>query len=79
MHLLGYIDRANAPGLRVFFGFVLLLVIAAGIYLYRNRTALFDHKGNDGDSYASGNLRMWMMILIWIHAVLITALMIYEV
>ena len=31
------------------------------------------------DSYASANLRMWMVILIWIHSVIITAIMIFEV
>ncbi len=31
------------------------------------------------DSAASANLRMWMIILVWVHAVVLTALMIYEV
>lgn len=79
MDLLAYINKANAAGLKVFFSFLLLLVIGAGIYLYRSRNALFSHKGNEGDTYASGNLRMWMVILVWIHALVITALMIFEV
>jgi hypothetical protein len=65
--------------LKIFFSFVLQLELIAGFYAVRNRKALFDHKGNEDDTYASANLRMWMVILIWIHAVIITALMIYEV
>ena len=65
--------------LKIFFSFVLILVLAAGFYAVRNRKQLFDHKGNEDDTYASANLRMWMVILIWIHAAIVTALMIYEV
>jgi hypothetical protein len=65
--------------LKIFFSFVLILVLAAGFYAVHNRKQLFDHKGNEDDTYASGNLRMWMVILIWIHAAIVTALMIYEV
>jgi hypothetical protein len=72
-------EKANSAGLKVFFSFLLLLVLSAGFYIIRNRNAFFGHKGNEGDTYASGQLRMWMVILIWIHAVVITALMIYEV
>jgi hypothetical protein len=65
--------------LKIFFSFLLLLELIAGFYSVRHRKELFDHKGNEDDTYASANLRMWMVILIWIHAVIITALMIYEV
>lgn len=70
---------ANATALRVFFTFLLILVLAAGFYIFRNRNAFFGHHGAEGDSYASANLRMWLIILVWIHAVIITTLMIFEV
>ena len=70
---------ANAAGLRVFFGILLLLVLSAGFYIIRNRKKFFGYHGAEGDTYASANLRMWLVILVWVHAVLITALMIFEV
>ena len=66
-------------GLKVFFGVLEVLIIAAGVYIYRNREKFFGYKGGEGDTYASANLRMIMVVLIWIHAVIITALMIYEI
>ena len=66
-------------GLKVFFAFLELLIIGAGIYIFRQRKKLFGYKGEAGDTYASANLRMIMVVLVWIHAVIITALMIYEV
>ena len=70
---------ANAAGLRVFFSMLLLLVLGAGFYMFRNRKKFFGHVGGEGDTYASANLRMWLVILVWIHAVVITTLMIFEV
>jgi hypothetical protein len=69
----------SGPELKVFFGVVLLLLIGAGIYMFRNRRKFFGYTGDSSDSYASANLRMWMVILIWIHSVIITAIMIFEV
>ena len=69
----------SVVGLKVFFSILELLIIAAGVYIYRNRTKFFGYKGVEGDTYASANLRMIMVVLVWIHAVIITALMIYEV
>ncbi len=79
MDWLAYASKANAMGLKVFFGILLVAVIAAGIVILRGRKTLFAHKGKEGDSYASANLRMWLVILVWIHAVVITAIMIFEV
>ena len=70
---------ANATVLRLFFSVLLVLVLAAGFYILRNRKKFFAHSGDTSDSYASANLRMWLIILVWIHAVIITALMIFEV
>ncbi len=71
--------KGNAIGLKVFFGVLFLLVFSAGLYIIRKRKTFFGYRGNEGDSYASANLRMWLVILVWIHAVIITALMIFEV
>lgn len=69
----------SALGLQLFFGVLELIIIGAGIYIFRCRKKLFAYKGEEGDTYASANLRMAMVVLVWIHAVVITALMIYEV
>lgn len=66
-------------GLKVFFALLEVLIIAAGFYMYRHRKKFFGYKGEEGDTYASANLRMIMVVLVWIHAVIITALMIFEV
>jgi hypothetical protein len=65
--------------LKGFFGVTFLLLVSAAIYLIRNRKPVFGYKGDPGDSYASANLRMWMVILILIHAIVITGIMILEV
>ena len=68
----------SVVGLKIFFAFLELLLIAAGIYIFRQRKKLFSYKGEENDTYASANLRMIMVVLVWVHAVIITALMIYE-
>lgn len=70
---------AGSAGLRVFFGFLLLLVLGAGFYMYRHRKQFFGYHGEEGDTYASANLRMWLVILVWLHAAVITTIMIFEV
>jgi hypothetical protein len=76
---LAYANKANAVGLKIFFGFLLVLILAAGVYILRHRKKFFGYRADSSDTYASANLRMWLVILVWIHAVVITALMIYEV
>lgn len=76
------LTRSNpdaAVGLRLFFAFLEVLIISAGIYMFRNRKKFFGYKGEEGDTYASANLRMIMVVLVWIHATILTALMIFEV
>ncbi len=70
---------ANAAGLRVFFGILLFSLLCGGFYIIRNRKKFFGYKADASDTYASANLRMWLIILVWIHAVAITTLMIFEV
>jgi hypothetical protein len=69
----------SAIPLKIFFTLLEVLIIGAGIYMFRNRKTFFAYKGGEGDTYASANLRMAMVVLIWIHAVIVTALMIFEV
>ena len=69
----------HSPALKGFFGVAFILLITAAIYLIRNRKKFFGYHGDPGDTYASANLRMWMIILILIHAIVITGIMILEV
>ena len=69
----------HSPELKGFFSVMLLLLVTAAIYMVRNRKRFFSHTGDPGDTYASANLRMWMVILILIHAIVITTIMIFEV
>jgi hypothetical protein len=68
-----------SAALKVFFSVLELLVIGAGVYVFRKREKLFAYKGKEGDTYASANLRLAMVVLIWVHAVIFTAIMIFEV
>ena len=68
-----------AIALKIFFSFLELLIIAAGVYLIRHREALFGYKGKESDSYASANLRLAMLVLIWIHAVIFIGIMIFQI
>jgi len=75
---------SNAPpevsiALKGFFAVVELLIIGAGVYVYRSRDSLFGYLGKEGDTYASANLRLAMVVLIWVHSVIIAAIMIFEV
>src|SRR5437764_8521368 len=67
----GCIDRVE-----IFFAFVEVLLIAAGIYLIQCRDKLFGYKDREGDTYASANLRLAMLVIIWIHAVIMNTIMI---
>lgn len=78
MELLAAAAKHSIP-LKIFFSAAFLLLISAAIYMFRNRGKFFSHSGDPGDTYASANLRMWMVILIMIHAIIITFIMIFEV
>jgi hypothetical protein len=58
-----------APALRVFFAVCLVLVFAAGIYVFRKRRQLFNQDPQvTNDSWAARNLRLWQVILVWVLA-----------
>ena len=65
--------------MKIFFSFLEVLIIFAGIYLIRCREKLFGYKDEEGDTYASANLRLAMLVLIWVHAVIVTGIMIFEI
>jgi hypothetical protein len=69
----------HSPELKAFFSVLLLLLLTAAVYMIRNRKKFFSYTGDPGDTYASANLRMWMVTLILIHAIVITTIMIFEV
>jgi hypothetical protein len=64
--------------LKIFFAFVELLIIYAGIYFIWNRGRFLGSKDQAGDTYASANLRLAMVALIWVHSVLVGGIMIFE-
>ena len=65
--------------LRIFFGVCLVVVIFAGLYVFRNRQKLF---GRDpqvtGDHYGARNLRLWQVILVWILAIELLVTMLWR-
>ena len=69
---------ASIP-LKIFFILIEIAIIYVGVYFIRNRQKFFGHKGREGDDYASANLRVAMVVLVWIHSVIITGIMIFEV
>ena len=55
-----------APALRVFFGICLVVVFFAGVYVFSKRKQLFGRDPHvTNDSWASRNLRLWQVLLVW--------------
>ena len=67
--------------LRIFFSICFVAVLIAAFYFLRHREKLFSGRSSDRstDSPAAGNLRMWMVVLILLHAAVILLLMIIEI
>jgi hypothetical protein len=58
-----------APALRVFFALCLILVSFAGVYVFCKRKELFGRDPHvTNDSWASRNLRLWQVLLVWVLA-----------
>lgn len=56
--------------LRIVFTICLVLVLAAGAYIYRIRKRLFDRDPEVvADHWAARNLRLWQVVLVWLLAV----------
>jgi len=56
--------------LRVVFSICLVIVLCAGLYIFRIRKSLFDRDPEvAADHWAARNLRLWQVILVWLLAV----------
>lgn len=56
--------------LRIFFSVCLVIVIFAGVYIFRNRQKFFARDPHvTADHYGARNLRLWQVILVWILAI----------
>ena len=56
--------------LRIFFSICLVVVIIAGVYIFKNRQNFFAQDPNvTADHYGARNLRLWQVILVWILAI----------
>ena len=55
--------------LRIVFSILLVIVFLSGVYIFRIRKRLFDRDPHvTGDHYGARNLRLWQVILVWILA-----------
>jgi len=63
-------DHADSVvALRIVFSICLAIVFLAGLYFLRNRKRFFDRDPEvTGDHYGARNLRLWQVILVWILA-----------
>ena len=58
-----------AVPLRIFFSVCLVAVIVAGLYVIKKRRELFGRDPHvTADTWASRNLRLWQVILVWVLA-----------
>ena len=67
-HFLAAVHKLEdaAPALRVFFAVCLVLVFLAGLYVFSKRKQLFGRDPHvTNDSWASRNLRLWQVLLVW--------------
>ena len=82
MHLAEAVHKLGdvAVALRIFFSICLVIVFFAGIYILRQRKKFF---GRDPqvttDTWASRNLRLWQVLLVWILAMELLIGMLFRV
>ena len=66
--------------LRIFFGICLVIVFVAGIQVFRKRAQLFGRDPHvTNDTWASRNLRLWQVILVWVLAMELLITMLFRV
>ena len=69
-----------AFALRVLFSLCLVAVILAGLWVIRKRKELF---GRDphvaADTWASRNLRLWQVLLVWVLAMELLIAMLFRI
>lgn len=73
------LEDARVP-LRIFFGICLVVVFFAGIYVFKKRKQLFGRDPHvTADTYASRNLRLWQVLLVWVLAMELLITMLFRV
>ena len=69
----------SVPVLRTVFILLLAVVFFSGLYIFRNRKRLFDRDPEvTGDHYGARNLRLWQVILVWILAMDLLIMALYN-
>lgn len=75
-HKLGDVTVA----LRIFFSICLIAVFFAGIYVLRRRKEFFGRDPHvTADTWASRNLRLWQVLLVWILAMELLITMLFRI
>ena len=65
--------------LRIFFSVCLVIVILAGLYVFKNRQSFFSRDPHvTADHYGARNLRLWQVILVWILAIDLLVMMLWR-
>ena len=65
--------------LRIFFSLCLVIVILAGLYVFKNRQRFFSPDPQvTADHYGARNLRLWQVILVWILAIDLLVMMLWR-
>ena len=65
--------------LRIFFSVCLVIVIFAGLYIFKNRQRFFARDPQvTADHYGARNLRLWQVILVWILAIDLLIMMLWR-
>jgi hypothetical protein len=65
--------------LRIFFSICLVIVILAGLYVFKNRQRFFSRDPDvTADHYGARNLRLWQVILVWILAIDLLVMMLWR-
>ena len=65
--------------LRIFFSRCLMIVILAGLYVFKNRQRFFARDPHvTADHYDARNLRLWQVILAWILAIDLLVMMLWR-
>jgi hypothetical protein len=73
------LEDAKVP-LRIFFSICLVIVVWAGVYVFRKRKQLFGQDPHvTGDTWAARNLRFWQVLLVWILAMELIITMLFRI
>ncbi len=77
--LLGVIESAGKPALRVGFTIPLLLLMGAGVFIYRRRDQLFGRDPEvDNDTPAIRHNRLEEIVLVWGGLTLVVLSVLYQ-